>query len=97
MVELARRGPEAELAKLVEEMFKGWGLMDDENGAIVKAVVTVVNINTPLREVTVQGPMGNYVSVSDVDPELLKELKLGEVGILTYAEAVAMSLMKVQN
>ena len=64
-------------------------------GAIVKAVVTIVNINTPFREVTVQGPNGNYVSVSDVDPGLIKELKLGEVGILTYAEAVALTLEKM--
>ena len=64
-------------------------------GAIVKAVVTVVNINSPMREVTVKGPKGNYVTVSDVDPELLKELKIGEVGILTYAEAVALSLEKM--
>ena len=64
-------------------------------GAVVKAVVTVININSPLREVTVKGPRGYYVTVPDVDPELLKELKIGEVGILIYVEAVALSLEKL--
>jgi hypothetical protein len=64
-------------------------------GAMVKAVVSVVNINAPFREVTVQGPNGNYVAIPDVDPNLIKDLKLGEVGILTYVEAIALTLEKM--
>ena len=64
-------------------------------GAVVKAVVTVVNINSSMREVTVKGPKGNYVTVPDVDSKLLKKLKIGEVGIVVYSQAVALSLEKL--
>ncbi len=44
---------------------------------------------------TVRGPRGNYVTIQMEDKELIKELKIGEVLILIYAEAVAVSLEKV--
>jgi hypothetical protein len=66
-------------------------------GAIAKAVVTIEVINRPNMVVTVKGPNGNYVSIPVEDENLITELKIGEVLILTYAEAMAVSLEKIAN
>ena len=64
-------------------------------GAIAKAVVTIEVLNRPNMIATVKGPNGNYVSIPMEDEELITELKIGEVLILTYAEAMAVSLEKI--
>ncbi len=64
-------------------------------GAVVKAVVTVEVINRPEMIVTVKGPRGNYVSIEVEDVSMLEQLNAGEVVILTYAEAMVLSLEKV--
>ncbi len=64
-------------------------------GAVVKAVVSIEVLNRPNMTATVQGPRGNYVTIQMEDEALIKELKIGEVLILTYAEAIAVSLEKV--
>ncbi len=64
-------------------------------GALVKAVVTVEIINRPFMYVTIRGPLGNYHSIDVEDKAILEELNIGEVVILTYVEAVALSLKKV--
>ena len=66
-------------------------------GAIAKAVVTIEVINRPNMVVTVKGPNGNYVSIPVEDENLITELKIGEVLILTYAEAMAVSLDKITD
>lgn len=63
-------------------------------GAVVKAVVTVVAINTEGKKVAIQGPRGNFMILPVEDDEVLKNLKVGEVVIMTYAEALALSLKK---
>ena len=64
-------------------------------GAIAKAVVTIEVLNRPNMVATVKGPNGNYVSIPMEDEDLITELKIGEVLILTYAEAMAVSLEKI--
>lgn len=64
-------------------------------GAVVKAVVTIEVLNRPNMVATVKGPNGNYVSIPMEDEKLMTELKIGEVLILTYAEAMAVSLEKI--
>jgi len=64
-------------------------------GAVVKAVVSIEVLNRPNMTATVRGPGGNYVTIQMEDKELIKELNIGEVLILTYAEAIAVSLEKV--
>ena len=64
-------------------------------GAVVKAIVSIEVLNRPNMTATVKGPRGNYVTIQMEDETLIKELKIGEVLILTYAEAVAVSLEKV--
>ncbi len=64
-------------------------------GAIVKAVVTIQVINLPFMYVSIQGPAGNFTAIPVEDKELIQKLHVGQVVILTYAEAVAVSLTKV--
>ena len=66
-------------------------------GAVVKAVVSIEVLNRPNMTATVQGPRGNYVTIQMEDEELIKELNIGEVLILTYAEAIAVSLERVDT
>ncbi len=81
----------AEGGKAPEGMDPGAGL-----GAVVKAVVTVEVINRPEMIVTVKGPAGNYVSIEVEDSVLIEQLHVGEVVVLTYAEAMALTLEKVK-
>lgn len=64
-------------------------------GAMVKAVVTIEVLNRPNMLATVRGPRGNYVTIPLEDPSLIEQLRVGQVVVLTYAEAVAASLQKV--
>ena len=64
-------------------------------GAMVKAVVTIEALNRPLMLATVKGPRGNYLAIPMEDEVLITELNIGQVLILTYAEAIAVSLTKV--
>jgi len=66
-----------------------------EVGAIVKAVVTIEIINRPDMLVTIKGPRGNYLTIEMEDGELIEQLNVGEMVVLTYAEALALSLEKV--
>ncbi len=66
-------------------------------GAVVKAVVSIEVLNRPNMTATVRGPKGNYVTIQMEDEALITELKIGEVLILTYAEAIAVSLEKVST
>jgi len=63
-------------------------------GAVVKAVVTVVAINLETKQVAIQGPRGNFMILPAEDEAVLKNLKIGEVVIMTYAEALTLSLKK---
>lgn len=64
-------------------------------GAIMKSVVTIEALNRPYMIATVKGPRGNFVTIPMEDAEFMTKLNIGQVVILTYAEAVAVSLEKV--
>lgn len=64
-------------------------------GAQVKAVVTIEILNRPSMLATVKGPRGNYTSIPMEDENLMSQLHIGQVVILTYTEAMAVSLEKV--
>ncbi len=66
-------------------------------GAIVRAVVTIEILNRPFMLATVRGPAGNYLTIQMEDAELIEQLNIGQVLILTYAEAVVISLTKVNK
>ena len=63
-------------------------------GAVVKAVVKVTGIDKENRQATIVGPRGNKFIVPVMDDAVLNNLKIGEQVIMTYAEAMAVSLMK---
>lgn len=64
-------------------------------GAVVRAVVTIEVLNRPFMLATVKGPAGNYVSIEMEDEALMQKLHIGQVVIITYAEAVAVTLEHV--
>ena len=80
----------AEWGKAPEDMPPGAAV-----GQTIKGVVTIEIINRPDMYVTVQGPLGNYLSIPVEDKEIITQLNIGEVIVLTYAEAVAMTLEKI--
>jgi len=65
-------------------------------GAVVKAVVTIQVVNMPFMFVNIQGPQGNFTTIHLEDKALIQKLHVGQVVILTYAEAVAVTLTKVE-
>jgi hypothetical protein len=66
-------------------------------GAVVKALVTVEILNRPNMFATVKGPRGNYLTIEMEDEALMQKLHIGQLVILTYAEAMAISLRKVDS
>ena len=66
-------------------------------GAVVRAIVTIEVLNRPNMLATVRGPQGNYLTIPMEDAKLMEELRIGEVVIMTYAEALAISLEKVSS
>ena len=66
-------------------------------GAVVRAVVTIEVLNRPYMTATVQGPGGNYMTIQMEDRALIEKLHIGQVFILTYAEAITISLEKVNQ
>ena len=66
-------------------------------GAMIKAVVTIEVIDRPYMLVVVKGPNGNYATIEAEDADLLGKLHVGQVVILTYAEAIAVTLTKVSS
>jgi hypothetical protein len=67
-----------------------------EVGAVIRAVVTVEVINRPKMTVTVKGPRGNFVTVPIEDKSLIEQLNVGEVAVVTYSEALALSVEKAK-
>lgn len=65
-------------------------------GAIVQAVVSIEIINRPYMEVTIKGPRGNYVTIPVEDEKMITEIRVGQRLVMTYAEAVAVSLIKIK-
>jgi Cu/Ag efflux protein CusF len=61
----------------------------------VKAVVTVEGIDRPAEKVTLKGPLGNYLTVRVLDPSRLDKVSVGDTVIVTYTEALAISIEKV--
>jgi len=60
----------------------------------IKAVTTVEGIDLPTQTATLKGPRGNYVTVRAQDPENLKKLRIGDTIVVTYTQALAVSLEK---
>jgi hypothetical protein len=65
-------------------------------GAVVRALVTVDLVNRTEGYATLKGPRGKYMTVQVADQNLLDQIKVRDEIIMTYAEALALSLEKLQ-
>ena len=95
-----REPTEEELAEPIQAAVEGGIAPEDIDpgaviGAVVKAVVTIEDLNRPNMFVTVSDADGDYTIIPVEDAEFLTHLRIGQVVILTYAEAMAVSLEKV--
>ena len=61
----------------------------------IRAVTTVEGLDLPTQTATLKGPRGNYFTVRAQDPENLKKLSLEDTVVVTYTEALAISLEKL--
>ena len=66
-------------------------------GAVVRALVTVDLINRTEQTVTLKGPRGKYLTIQVEDQNVINQVKVRDEIILTYVEALALSLEKAED
>lgn len=59
-----------------------------------KVVTTVEGLDRPTKTITLKGPRGKYLTTRVADPSRLSEMRIGENIVVTYTEALAISLEK---
>lgn len=64
---------------------------------VIKVVATVEGLERPTRLLTLKGPRGNYLTVRARDVKRLEKLHLGDTIVVTFTEALAVSLEKVKK
>ena len=64
-------------------------------GALINAIVTVEVINRPYMNVVVKGPEGEFVTIPVENTSVIEKLNVGQVIIITYAEAMAIYIEKI--
>ena len=74
----------------VEDMSPAAGV-----GRNILAVCTIEGLNRATGTVTVQDPRGLFHVISDVDPANMEGVKIGDTIIITYSQAVALTLEKL--
>ncbi len=62
-----------------------------------KVVTTIEGLDRPTRTVTVKGPRGNYLTARVADPARLTQVHIGDTVIITYTEALAVSLERMEK
>ncbi len=62
-----------------------------------KVVTTIEGLDRPTQTVTVKGPRGNYLTARVADPSRLTQVHIGDTILVTYTEAVAISLEKAEK
>jgi hypothetical protein len=62
-----------------------------------KVVTTIEGIDRPTQTITVKGPLGHLVTARVEDPASLPGFRIGEHIIVTYTEALAISLKKTEQ
>ena len=63
-------------------------------GRVIQAVCTIEGMNRVTRSVMVRDPRGKYHGIGDVEPEKMEGVTLGTTLVLTYTEAMAVTLEK---
>jgi len=62
-----------------------------------KVVTTIEGLDRPTQTVTVKGPRGHYLTARVADPSRLTKARIGDTVVVTYTEAVAISLEKAEK
>jgi len=62
-----------------------------------KVVTTIEGLDRPTQTVTVKGPRGNYLTARVADPSRLTKVRIGDNIVVTYTEALAISLEKAEK
>jgi hypothetical protein len=62
-----------------------------------KVVTTIEGLDRPTGTITVKGPRGNYLTARVADPSRLTQMRIGETIVVTYTEALAVSLEKAEK
>jgi hypothetical protein len=62
-----------------------------------KVVTTIEGLDRPTETITVKGPLGNLLTVRVADVANLPKLRIGETIVVTYTEALAISLEKADK
>ena len=62
-----------------------------------KVVTTIEGLDRPTQSVTVKGPRGHYFTTRVADPSVLTQVRLGDHVVITYTEALAISLEKTEK
>jgi hypothetical protein len=62
-----------------------------------KVVTTVEGLDRPTQTITVKGPRGNFLTARVADPSRLTQVRIGETILITYTEALAISLEKAEK
>jgi hypothetical protein len=60
----------------------------------IRVVATIEGLDRPTQTATLRGPQGNYVTVRVADPSRLTQAHIGDKVVVTYTEALAISLEK---
>jgi hypothetical protein len=63
----------------------------------IRAVVTIEGLDRPSQTVTVKGPRGKYFVAHVIDPSRLEQVHIGDTIVMTFTEAVAVSLKPAAN
>ena len=88
--ELAEPWVELDAAAIAEEaMDPGVAV-----GNVIRAVCTVEGMNRASRTVTVLDPKGDFHIIGDVDPAKMEGVKIGDTVIITFSQAIALTLEK---
>jgi hypothetical protein len=82
--------------KVLEETAKAPEGTSPAAGAlrIMRVLVTIEGLDRPTKSITVSGPAGNLVTVQVEDVSALSKVRLGDQMVVTYTEALAVSLQK---
>ena len=62
-----------------------------------RVVTTVEGLDRPTGTITVKGPRGNFLTARVADPSRLTQMRIGETIVVTYTEAMAISLEKAEK
>jgi hypothetical protein len=64
---------------------------------IIRAVVTIEDMNPELGTVTIKDSRGMFHLVGDVEPEKMEGVEAGQTAVIVFAEALALSLQKQEE